>query len=83
MFGEKSKDADVQAVSEQEVAVKQQEPPQTVEHSVDTGSLIGVELVCPIKFKCGGVWYDLAKGKGKVPKAVKEVLIQRGVLKAI
>lgn len=56
-------------------------PDQTM--SVDTGALVEVDLKTSLNFRCGGKWYDLKEGKTRVPKNVKDVLIARGVLKAI
>lgn len=73
----------VQPVDEPVKEAKEAEkaPEQTM--SVDTGALVEVELKTSLNFRCGGKWYDLKEGKTRVPKNVKDVLIARGVLKAI
>jgi len=50
---------------------------------LNLGPEVVVNLKHPKKFIVGRTWYDLPKGRSKVPGFVKEVLLKNGALAAI
>jgi hypothetical protein len=57
--------------------------PMPVPIKLDLGPLVAVNLKCSKKISVGGTWYDLPKGRTKVPASIKTILLENGALAAI
>ena len=47
------------------------------------GEIVNVNVKFSVRAKIGGEWFDIKKGKQKVPQEVKAVLLERGALEAL